>query len=111
MRSGLSDVGQDARRWANDTANSVNTRLKDVGKDAGKGNGFSKLAAGAVAAVAGVREAVQTLDEVARGGAAAKAFGLTAEQFTGMAAVARSTGELQREFIESLVTLGKVASE
>jgi hypothetical protein len=36
---------------------------------------------------------------------------LTAEQFTGMAAVAKSVGEDQREFIESLVTLGKVASE
>lgn len=117
LRSGLADAGRDARHWADATAGNINSRLKDVGKDTGKGGflaGGGKLAAAAAVAVGGVasvREAIQTLDDVARGGAAAKAFGLTAEQFTGMAGVAESVGEGQREFIESLVTLGKVAEE
>jgi hypothetical protein len=121
LRSGLDQAGQQARRWADATAGDVNSRLKNVGKDVGKGGFMSGLAAAAgrvagpaalaIAGVVGVTKAVETLDEVARAGAAAKAFGLTAEQFTGMAGVARSVGEGQREFIESLVTLGKVASE
>lgn len=117
LRSGLAAEGQHAKTWADATASGINSRLKDVGKDTGKGGLFAaggKLAgaaAVAIAGVVGVKEALQTLDDVARGGAAAKAFGLTAEQFTGIAGVAQSVGEGQREFIESLVTLGKVAEE
>ena len=70
---------------------------------------------GVVAGVQGLSRSFQglfdKLNETARSGAAAKAFGLTPEQFTGIAGVAASVGEQQREFIESLVTLGKVVSE
>ena len=73
------------------------------------------IGGGVVAGVQGLTRSFQglfnQLNEVARSGAAAKAFGLTPEQFTGVAGVAASVGEQQREFIESLVTLGKVVSE
>ena len=41
----------------------------------------------------------------------AKALGLTSEQFTGVAGVAKSVGEETREFLESLVTMGKLATD
>lgn len=102
-KAGLAQFGRDARKSTSDTARGMEGGL-----------GGLKLAGAAAVAAGGVllvKEAIQELDEVAAAGAAAKAFGLTAEQFTGMAGVAKSTGEGQREFIESLVTLGKVASE
>ncbi|VTU02773.1 unnamed protein product [Gemmataceae bacterium] len=117
LRSGLDQAGQHAKTWADATASGMNSRLKDVGKDTGRGGflamagRFAGPAAAAVAGVVGVREAISELDEVARTGAAAKAFGLTAEQFSGMAGVAKSVGGNQREFIESLVTLGKLSAE
>ncbi len=116
LRSGLDAEGRHARQWADATARNINTRLKPAGKEAASGLGASlgRLAgpaAIAAAGVAGVTAAVGTLGDVAKAGAAANAFGLTAEQFTGMAGVAKSVGEDTREFIESLVTLGKVASE
>ncbi|MFO0806238.1 MAG: hypothetical protein U0791_24305 [Gemmataceae bacterium] len=69
------------------------------------------LLAGGTALAAPLAAAVGTLQDLAKQGSIAKAFGLTTEAFTGIAGVAKSAGEDTREFIESLVTLGKVASE
>lgn len=74
------------------------------------------IAIGAVGAAAGVaavglKEASDTLDDIAKQGAMASALGLTAEQFTGIAGVAKSAGEDTREFIESLVTMGKLGTD
>ncbi|HEY3788970.1 MAG TPA: hypothetical protein VGL71_08950, partial [Urbifossiella sp.] len=52
-----------------------------------------------------------TLNDTARQGMMASALGLTSEQFTGMAAVAKSVGEDTREFLESLVTMGKLGTD
>ena len=54
---------------------------------------------------------VDTLSDVSKQGAMAKALGLTAEQFTGIAGVAKSVGEDTREFLESLVTMGKLGTD
>jgi hypothetical protein len=98
LKSGLAGAGADVKRWGD----SVGSLLKGAGVAAGLAT---------AGAVAGFKEVNDTLAEMARGGAAAKAFGLTAEQFTGMAGIAESVGGSQREFVESLVTLGKLAAE
>ncbi|VTS03524.1 Putative tail tape measure protein OS=Vibrio phage VpKK5 PE=4 SV=1 [Gemmata massiliana] len=54
---------------------------------------------------------VDTLSDTSKQGAMAKALGLTSEQFTGMAGVAKSVGEDTREFLESLVTMGKLGTD
>ncbi len=54
---------------------------------------------------------VDTLADTSKQGAMAKALGLTSEQFTGMAGVAKSVGEDTREFLESLVTMGKLGTD
>jgi hypothetical protein len=115
-----SDLGKDLKNTESQVAAS-NSRLAAAGRAAtggGLAGGLISAAPKAVAAAAviavgvkSVSSSIDTLQELAKGDAAAKAFGLTAEQFTGIAGVAKSTGEDTREFIESLVTLGKVASE
>lgn len=72
--------------------------------------GVSMLTAGG-SILAPLKFAVDSLNDLSRQGSIANAFGLTVEQFSGIAGVAKSAGEDTREFIESLVTLGKVASE
>jgi hypothetical protein len=80
---------------------------------------FSKFALGRGAALVGIGTAilapltlaVDSLNDLGRQSDIAKAFGLTAEQFTGVAGVANSAGEETREFIESLVTLGKLGTD
>lgn len=74
------------------------------------------IAIGAVGAAAGVaavglKAASDTLDDLAKQGAMAQSLGLTAEQFTGIAGVAKSAGEDTKEFIESLVTMGKLGTD
>ena len=91
--------------------------LEKVRKKAEGGLGVSgvmKFAVGlGAAATAGglVEKALETIEDKARLGAAGRALGLTAQQFTGIAAVAKSVGEDSREFIESLVTMGKVGAD
>ncbi|MFO0802009.1 MAG: hypothetical protein U0791_02645 [Gemmataceae bacterium] len=48
---------------------------------------------------------------LAKKGDMAAALGMTAEQFTGVAGLAKSVGEDTREFIESLVTMGKLGND
>lgn len=91
------------------TLASMEGRLKSFAGFASK-LGAGMLAGGAALA-APLVAAVGTLQDLAKQGSIAKAFGLTTEAFTGIAGVAKSAGEDTREFIESLVTLGKVASE
>lgn len=67
--------------------------------------------AGVGAGLRVVGSAIQTIHDTARQGDIAAAMGLTSEQFTGMAAVAKSVGEDTREFTESIVTMGKMISE
>ena len=66
---------------------------------------------GAVGGGVGLSKVLDSLGDTARISATAKALGLTAEQFSGIAGVASTTGEGIREFIESMVTLGKVVDE
>lgn len=70
-------------------------------------------AVGAVPGMVGdlVGKITGTLDDVAKQGSMAQALGLTSEQFTGMAGVAKSVGEDTKEFIESLVTMGKLGTD
>jgi hypothetical protein len=124
MRSGLATEGAHVRRWADDTARTVKGRMADVGTQAGKSAGAGmvsglKGAAGPLAAASAVaasglyvvKEAGDTLKELGEMGAVAEALGLTAEAFSGIAGVAKTTGEDTKEFIESLVTMGKLGRE
>lgn len=75
------------------------------------GAGLAVGVAGIDIAAKKVGEVKDTLADISKQGAMASALGLTAEQFTGVAGVAKSVGEDTKEFIESLVTLGKVAAD
>lgn len=67
--------------------------------------------AGAVAGIATVGNAMETLAEKTKLLQVADAFQVDPQKFSGIAGLAKSTGEDIREFTESLVTMGKVAAE
>lgn len=54
---------------------------------------------------------LDSITDTSKQGAMARALGLTPEAFTGVAGVAKSVGEDTREFVESLVTMGKLGSD
>lgn len=54
---------------------------------------------------------VSEVEDIGKMGTIAKAMGMTPEAFTGIAGVAKSAGEDTREFIESLVTMGKLGQD
>lgn len=100
--------------WINDTRfmrgmDALGKKIRGIGQQ------FTKvglgLGAAGVTGLAPVLKAVQDINDIAKQGAVADAFGLSSEAFTGIAGVAKSVGEGTREFIESMVTLGKVSSE
>lgn len=91
------------------TLASLGKRVQSVGNTL-RNVGIGATAIGTASLLPAIK-AVQDLNDLARQGSIAEAFGLTSEQFTGIAGVAKSVGEPTREFIESMVTLGKVASE
>ena len=118
------------------TPASMGGELEKVRKSAAGGLGFGAATSGAAkfvgalgaVAVAGAvvhkaldamnraaefagHKVLETIEDKARLGAAGQALGLTARQFTGVAGVAKSVGEDSREFIESLVTMGKLAAD
>lgn len=70
-----------------------------------------KMALASAASFAPLVGAFSTLNDVARQGAVGTALGLTAEQFSGIAGVAKSVGNDTKEFVESLVTLGKLGTD
>lgn len=70
-----------------------------------------KFAGLGAAGVAGLLPISNTLSDLAKQGSIANALGLTSEQFTGIAGVAKSVGNDTKEFIESLVTLGKLGTD
>lgn len=116
LNSGLNKAGKDVQNWG-----------KDVGAKGGKGmfGGMSgaigamgkagpyaaAAAVGVTGLVIGLKEVGETLIDIGKQGDIAEAMGLSAEQFTGMAGVAKSVGEDTREFIESLVTMGKLGTD
>ena len=69
------------------------------------------MALGGAAAFTPLIGAMGTLNDIAKQGSIAKSLGLTSEQFTGIAGVAKSVGNDTKEFIESLVTLGKLGTD
>jgi phage-related minor tail protein len=70
-----------------------------------------KFAGLGAAGAAGLIPISNTLNDIAKQGKIADAIGLTSEQFTGIAGVAKSVGNDTKEFIESLVTLGKLGTD
>lgn len=116
LRSGLADETQHINRWADTTAKGVETRFGKM--RAAAASAFKAIpgpvTSAAVAIGAGtlaIKAAAETLDDLAKQGAAAKAFGLTAEQFTSISGLAKSVGGDTRELVESLVTLQKLGTE
>ncbi len=97
------------------TMNAVASRADSVFKTLSsgliKGLGAGAGFAGFSGAEEVARSLLDTVKDVAKQGDIAKALGLTSEQFTGIAGVAKSVGENTREFLESLVTLGKLGTE
>jgi uncharacterized protein YdcH (DUF465 family) len=67
--------------------------------------------AGIAAGILSVDKAMDTLAEKTKLVQVADAFQVDPSKFSGIAGLAKSTGEDIREFTESLVTMGKVASE
>jgi hypothetical protein len=121
--AGLNKAEQDVKKWGGKVQNSL---ANPGGKGGGAGGGmFGGLMggagkAGAVGMAIGVATSAvsdfggavkDTITDLDKMGAAGRAMGLTAEQFTGMAGVAKSVGEDTREFIESLVTMGKLGTD
>ena len=90
-------LGDAQRQWQN-----FGNALGSIGRT---------MALGGAAALSPLIGAMSTLNDVAKQGSIANALGLTSEQFTGIAGVAKSVGEDTREFIESLVTLGKLGTD
>ncbi len=127
LKAGLDRAAADIQKWGQKTqASLANPGGKGGGASGGgmlggmfgavgKGGPFVGMAGGVgVAAVAVGKlgmEVSDTLADLSKMGAAGRAMGLTSEQFTGMAGVAKSVGEDSREFIESLVTMGKLGTD
>jgi hypothetical protein len=135
LHAGLKRAEADIYGWGSRVNNTLNKgggfgaqlhkSIGSAGQQLGKGGMLGGLggaaaslgpyvaAAGAAAAAVGVlgKEVADTLGDLGRMDAIAKAMGMTAEQFTGVAGVAKSAGEDTREFIESLVTLGKLGTD
>ena len=89
--------------------NSAAADLKAFGRGISSiGLKFAGLGAAGAAALLPVSS---TLNDIAKQGDIANALGLTAEQFTGIAGVAKSVGNDTKEFIESLVTMGKLGMD
>lgn len=120
LRSGLDQETRHVEKWAEGTGRKVGAKFGDAGKAAGSSAGtgligaLGRVAGPAViaaAAIGAVTSAADTLQDLGRQGEVAGAMGMTAEQFTGIAGVAKSVGEDTREFIESLVTMGKLGTD
>lgn len=110
VRAGRAYVEFEARTAGLDKAfDRVRARMQSFGAATIK-VGATAAAAG-VAGLAPMVKILGDLNDIARQGAIGSALGLTAEQFTGIAGIAKAAGGNTKEFIESLVTLGKVASE
>lgn len=125
LKSGLDQAARDVQGWGKKVEGSLGK-----GASGGKGGGLmgslfggaggalgkaGPAALAATAAVAGfslaTKEVIDTLGDLAKEGDMAQALGLTAEQFTGMSGIAKSVGGDTREFIESLVTMGKLGTD
>lgn len=127
LKTGLQKASGDIDSWGK----SVSAKAGGGGGAGGAGGGLlgnlmggagavgklgpAGLAIGAVGAAAGVaaiglKAASDTLGDISKQGAMAAALGMTAEQFTGIAGVANAAGEDTKEFVESLVTLGKLGA-
>jgi hypothetical protein len=93
--------------------------VKSIGSGIARGAVFGvggSIAGGIISSVSSAAHAIPSmilgsLEGTAKQGQIAKALGLTSEQFTGIAGVARSVGEDTREFLESLVTMGKLGTD
>lgn len=72
--------------------------------------GQTMAAAGAAAGV-GLGAMSARLNDIAKQGGIASALGMTADQFTGIAGLAKSVGNDTKEFVESLVTMGNLGRD
>lgn len=117
LHSGLNKAGADVQKWGKDVGAKVSSK-GGPGSAGGIGGMLGMAGPAALAATAaiglfvvGTEKAIDTLNDLSKQDAVAKALGLTAEQFTGIAGVAKSVGEDTREFTESLVTMGKLGMD
>lgn len=96
----------------NNLAAGLNSAAKDLKAFGSRVSGLGRAFVGLGAAgAASLIPMANTLSDLAKQGSIANALGLTSEQFTGIAAVAKSVGNDTKEFIESLVTLGKLGTD
>lgn len=107
LMGGLVKAGKMVEGWASGLKSKLGGGIMDAMTPKGMVNRLGAVSGATI----GVGEAIEKINDIAKQGDIAKAMGMTSEQFTGIAGVAKSVGEDTREFIESLVTLGKVASE
>ena len=128
LKSGLDKAANDVKGWGAKVQGSAGGAGGKSGGKAGGGGMLGSLLGGAgglgkaVPVIAGVTavvaglgfaadKVVGTLDDMAKQGAMANALGMTSEQFTGIAGVAKSVGNDTKEFVESLVTMGNLGRD
>jgi hypothetical protein len=128
LTSGLDKAAKDVTRWGGRVQKNVAGAGKGgilgglVGSAAkglatGVGFGVGRLLVSGITgamgggAGGGLDGIEDRLKELGRAGDTARVFGMSAEAFTGMAGAARAAGSNQREFIESLVTVGKLGKD
>lgn len=123
LKSGLDKAANDVKGWGSKVQGSMGGAAGGKGGMLGSllgggGGGLGKalpVLAGVTAGVAAfgfaADKVVDTLGDMAKQGAMAKALGMTSEQFTGIAGVAKSVGNDTKEFVESLVTMGNLGRD
>lgn len=122
LKSGLDKAANDVKGWGNKVqgaAGGSGGKGGLLGSLLGGGGGaIAKLGPWGIAAAAGLgavtvagKEVIETLGDMAKQGAMAKALGMTSEQFTGIAGIAKSVGTDTKEFVESLVTMGNLGRD
>lgn len=116
--AGLAKSQKDIERFANDTNKKLKKSFDSAGKSGGSGGLLGGLLgkgagpiAGIVAGVMTIDKAFDTLAEKTKLLQVADAFQVDPQKFSGIAGLAKSTGEDIKEFTESLVTMGKMGAE
>lgn len=111
----LSKTGNDLKKWSDKTGKDSGGGFSSMLAGGLKGAGPLLLASVGVAGVMGGKElassVVEGIGDIGKQGVIAKAMGIDPSAFTGIAGVAKSAGEDTREFIESLVTMGKLGTD
>lgn len=116
LTAGLGKASKQVEGWGKNTAATFKLTMGQLSSIVGGAAFGGAIGASIVSSVSSAAHRIpslvmDSLGDMAKQNAFGKALGLSAEQFTGMAGVAKSVGEDTREFVESLVTMGKLGHD